>query len=141
MPLTLRAYAVLSAALLLVSVACGGARKDTGLPAGPTAEPITTKGAVQVKDNVFDPKETRVKVGEPVTWLFAGSAQPHNVEAEDGSFNSHQGCGPTATDKCSKGTDPDFVFTFRKAGEFPYICAIHGFKGGIGMAGKVIVEA
>jgi plastocyanin len=138
MPLTLRAYAVIAASLLLVSVACGGGAKDTGLPKGPTQEPTIVKGVVHAtKANTFEPKQITIKVGDEVTWMFAPS---HNAEAEDGAFNSHKGCGPSAIDKCSKDNDV-FKFKFTNAGQIPYICVIHGFKGGFGMAGTVIVEA
>ncbi|RMH35798.1 MAG: endonuclease, partial [Gammaproteobacteria bacterium] len=34
-----------------------------------------------------------------------------------------------------------FRHTFTQAGEFPYFCSIHGGPGGVGMAGKVIVQS
>lgn len=136
---TLRAYTVITATLLLVTVACGSPRKDTGLPTGPTAEPVAIKpGTVRaLATNLFDPKETRIKVGDEVTWEFVSVL--HNAEADDGSFNSHPGCAAAAQAKCSKAGDV-FKFKFAKAGEFVYFCAIHGFKGGLGMSGKIIVE-
>lgn len=139
MPLTLRAHAGLAAALMLLTVACGGTAKDTGLPKSPTPVPVETKGTVRaLATSVFEPKEIKIKPGEAVTWLFVSPL--HNAEAADGSFNSHPGCAGTAADKCSQNGQ-EFKFTFSKAGRFVYFCIIHGTKAGVGMAGTVIVEA
>lgn len=139
MPLTLRAFAGLAAVLMLITVACGGARKDTGLPASPTPLPEPTEGVVRaLASSVFEPKDITIKVGKTVTWNFVSIL--HNAQADDGSFNSHPDCASTAQDKCSQ-VGQEFTFTFKTAGTFPYFCVIHGTKGGVGMAGKVIVEA
>ena len=130
-------FAAVAAVLALVAVACGGS-KDTGLPASPTPNTSPPKGVVQATiGNAFLPKEITIKVGEEITWTFTPS---HNAEADDGSFNSHPGCAAAAIAKCSKQDDV-FKHPFIKAGRYVYFCAIHGFKGGIGMSGTVVVQA
>lgn len=126
-------------ALGLILVACGGA-KDTGLPASPTPEPKGGGNTITVIDNMFEPKTLEVKVGAEIAWVFEGT-QPHNVKADSGLFDSHPACSGAAQDKCSKKGDPSFKFTFKDAGEVQYFCVIHGFQGGVGMSGKIIVKA
>jgi plastocyanin len=141
MPLRLRAHAVIAATLMLVSVACASPTKDTGLPDGPTKEPVAVSQVQATASNTFLPKEITVKVGVEVTWVFTPL---HNAQADDGTFNSHPGCAAATTAKCSKENDV-FKFKFAKAGDYPYFCAIHGIKGGFatgtGMVGKVTVQA
>ena len=104
---------VLAALLLLplVGAACGGG----GSPATPTE-----KGAVDVLDNRFNPKEIDVSVGDTVTWTFKGAVN-HNVN------------GPGFTSKTvKKGT---FAHQLNSAGSYEYVCTIHQ-----GMKGKVVVS-
>ena len=101
---------ILALALSVSVAACGGGGSDT--PAKP--------GQVLVQDNVFKPKSIDVKVGDTVTWKFAGNSA-HNVTFDD--FNS---------ELMKDGT---FEHTFDKAGSFEYRCTGH-----TGMTAKVIVS-
>jgi plastocyanin len=106
------ARAVLVVLLLVLSfAACGGGDDDSA--AG-------SPDAVTVKDNLFSPKSSAVKVGDTVTWTFKGQSA-HNVTFDD--FNSKL---------MKSGT---FTHTFDKAGSFEYHCTIH-----TGMTGKVVVS-
>lgn len=134
----------LVAALGLVLGACGG-EKDTGFntlpkasPTGGTGGPVTE---IQLATgNRFSPVEFKVKAGQPVKWIYSdASSQPHNVQADDGSFNSHPGCAQEQS-KCMPGAGKDFTFTFARPGTYAYFCVIHGTAGGVGMSGKVVVE-
>jgi plastocyanin len=131
-----RRLAAMGLVLALTAVGCAQA-KDTGLPAGPsTGGNAGTQVAVQ--DSVFSPKTLTIKAGQTVTWNWIGVA-PHNVESDTGLFNSHPGCTTSSMDKCSKKGDTPFTHTFTAAGTYPYFCVIHGAKGGIGMAGTIVV--
>jgi plastocyanin len=128
-----------AAALALFLAACSSA-KDTGLPASPTPEPKGGGNAVAVDDNVFKPAKIEVKAGAEVVWTYDGS-QPHTVTSDTGIFDSHRACSGANLGACSKKGDPSFTFVFKEAGEFDYYCKIHGFKGGVGMAGTIVVKA
>lgn len=137
--------------LVLAGVACGEQR-DTGFPepkaetqeeghgggATRTEGPVELTGPIDVGDPFFDPKEAKVAVGTEVVWEQSGSA-PHNVVADDDSFNSHPDCKGSDTAKCM-GKGDEFRYAFEKKGEFKYYCVIHGGPGGAGMAGTIIVE-
>lgn len=120
---------VFAALLALTGVACSS--KATPSADSSTTPPATTPPAsgsvVAVVGNTFEPKDLTVAAGTEVTFSWAG-AVPHNVVADDDSFNS----GAAA----NTGT---FKHTFGTAGTTKYYCAVHGGKGGIGMAGTITV--
>lgn len=74
----------------------------------------------------FSPREVRIQAGDTVRWTN-GTGVPHDVVADDNSFNS--------------GISANFTFqrTFNSAGEFGYFCSLHGSPGQ-GMFGRVIVQ-
>jgi len=135
----------LVSALLVVLSGCAK-QKDTGfnnLPK-PTGQ-ASSGGATGIKmlsGNKFDPTPYKAKVGDAVTWTYGDtSGAPHNVIADDGSFDSSPDCQKDAT-KCmgQSGQPTTYSFTFKKAGSYPYYCVIHGGKGGLGMSGVVEVS-
>jgi plastocyanin len=100
---------------------------------GPPPKQATSASAptitITMKDNAFSPSKLTIPIGATVVWKNEGSGE-HTVTAEDGSFDS----GALA----SGGT---FQHTFAKAEPFPYFCQFHGGKGGVGMAGSLLVNA
>ena len=78
--------------------------------------------------NAFTPKTVTIDVGDSVTWR--NDSGFHNVVFDDGSFESPANPDPTPWTATRK---------FDTAGEFKYYCEQHGNKGGVGMAGSVIV--
>ncbi len=95
---------------------------------------IGTAGAAEVfvtvsnTNNTYAPAVVFIQPGDTVTWTFAGGPMPHNVQADDGSFQS-----PVLS------TPWTFSWVFPTAGVFGYYCVLHGGPGGVGMAGEVIV--
>ena len=84
--------------------------------------------AVSMRDNnKFDPEEVRIQPGDTVVWSNQGS-KTHTVTADDRSFNSGD-IKPGQT----------YSRTFEKEGFYYYYCRLHGARGGVGMAGVVIV--
>lgn len=82
----------------------------------------STDGAtIGVTDYQFEPADTRVHVGDTVTWVWDSAAQ-HNVVGE--GFQSVEQ---------SSGT---FEHTFEQPGTYEYACTIHP-----GMEGGVVVDA
>jgi plastocyanin len=77
---------------------------------------------------LFSPQTVTIQAGDTVTWTNGGGA--HNVQADDNSFSS----GPPSSDPWT------FSHTFDKPGTYGYYCTLHGAKGNLGMAGKVIVR-
>ena len=132
----------LAAALALALGACGG-QKDTGFNNLPSPKASGNGGGSPteiklVAGNTFSPAVFDAKAGTPVVWHNADSSQPHNVVSDDGLFDSNKDCLNDQT-KCM-APDATFTYTFTKAGEYKYYCAIHGAKGGVGMAGTVKVS-
>jgi plastocyanin len=97
------------------------------LPADSSPRPAATAN-VSIVDFQFDPQTIIVNVGDTVTWQHNGQST-HTVTADDGSFDSGP-MNPTQT----------FSHTFTTIGIFPYYCQFHGAKGGVGMAGRVVVQ-
>lgn len=101
------------------------ATEGNGPPTGPT---------VQVRNNFFDPAVITITVGQTVTWIWEDeSIGLHNVLPDDRSTPGRSGeptNGPTT-----------FSFTFNEVGTFRYFCQVHGDINGVGMAGRVIVQA
>lgn len=98
---------VLAVALLigLASVPAGAATKD-----------------VEIRDNFFDPKRVKVRVGSSVKWTKGATSNAHNVRENGGMFESGQ--QTTAAF--------DFAKTF-SAGKFRYHCEVHQAFGMVGV--------
>lgn len=79
---------------------------------------------VKIDNFTFDPAALTVKVGATVTWTNNDDI-PHLVVAQD-----HTTFRSKALD-----TNDSFSFTFTKAGDYPYFCALHPH-----MLGKIIVQ-
>lgn len=136
---------VLVACLLPLAALAPGAQAAPSLP---------TTVTVQVKDSPlsFDGKMVVLQLGKDgtaqVTWQWERtSTRPHSVQADDGSFDSHPGCGGpgvyglgTGLAMCGFTGTTSFRQTFRKAGVYRYHCAIHGGPRA-GMSGTVTVIA
>ena len=96
-----------------------------GPPTGPT---------VQVLDDFFDPAIMTITVGQTVTWIWPEEVvNAHNVLPDDRSTPGRSGeptAGPTM-----------FSHRFTEVGTFRYYCQVHGNLNGVGMAGRVVVQA
>lgn len=77
---------------------------------------------------VFSPKIITVNVGDTVKWENETDA-PHTVTSDTGVWDSG-----------NMNEGDEFSFTFKKAGTYPYYCKYHGGRGGVGMAGTVVVK-
>jgi plastocyanin len=95
-------------------------------PASASVAPNTT--TVHMVDFQFQPKTLTVKKGTTVVFVNLDTAK-HTVTEDDGKFNS-------------KDVLPgeSFSFTFNETGTFPYHCEFHGDRGGVDMAGTVVVQ-
>ena len=98
-----------TAAVVVALSGCGG---DSDPATGPGAE-APDKDTVVVKDIAFKPDRIRVAAGTTVTWRFEDKGIPHDVKAEDESFQS---------EIMDDGT---FQHTFDAPGTYPYICSVH----------------
>ena len=77
---------------------------------------------------VFTPKQVTVRKGTAVVWINQ-EGETHTVTADDKKFNSG--------DLSAGGI---FAFTVTEAGTIPYYCDYHGGRGGVDMAGALVVE-
>lgn len=85
--------------------------------------------AIVVMDEyTFNPQSVAIQRGTTVVWINQ-EPEVHTVTADDGKF---------ASGDLDRGGL--FSVAFQEAGTFPYYCIYHGDKGGVDMAGTVIVE-
>jgi plastocyanin len=82
-------------------------------------------------ENVFTPADVTIVQGDSVTWSNGGLNQ-HNVRFDDGSFEQPPSpqLAPWSVSR-----------TFNTPGTFQYYCTAHGMPNGVGMSGKVLVQA
>lgn len=114
---------LLASVLALATVACS---KDSPTTTPTTDEPTAPTGTtVQVVDNAFEPATVTIAAGSSVSWTWDGTSAPHNVVADDASFDSGD---PDATG--------NYSYTFPEAGTFTYACDVHK---SLGMTGTVTV--
>lgn len=105
---------MVAALALGASVASFGLIQSVGAATAATPTPfygIAEGAKVTITDAAFEPAEVTITAGEAVSWKNAGQ-QPHNVTADDGSFNS----GPIAPGN-------EWSWPSTKAGTFTYKCA------------------
>lgn len=120
--------------------------------AGPKPPPSEVTVLLKDASLTFEARDVTLQLGKDgtakVTWRWdSQSVRPHNVEADDGTFDSHPGCGEsgvyglgTGTASCGFTGLTSYTRVFRKPGVYRYHCAIHGGARS-GMAGSVIVKA
>jgi FtsP/CotA-like multicopper oxidase with cupredoxin domain len=91
-------------------------------------------GAVTIKDFRYTPPETRVKVGDAVTWSnMEAKKQSHTVIQDDGAFSSDGNRKNDPDAEIKPGSSYTIVFDKDNA-TYPYHCRLHAY-----MKGKVIV--
>ena len=98
--------------------------------ATPTATATPAPSVVQVlmKDFVFAPQTITIKAGMTIQFVNLDNA-PHTATLDDDS-----------KDTGTLNLNDVAALTFDAPGEFPYFCLFHGGPGGVGMAGKIVVE-
>ena len=108
----MRVKAVIAAALLAAVV--------HSIPA------VAATHEVNIRDNVFEPQQMFIDVGDTVTW-DGGGFRPHTVTSDTKLFDSGR-----------MGAAGEFSFTFRKKGKYYYHCKLHG-AAKKGMWGVIVV--
>lgn len=117
----LRARSIATRALLIAVAGCLLVLGFPGTSYGATEE-------VTIRDNRFEPQEIRIEPGDSVLWTNRG-LRPHDVTSDErGAFASG-----------GLETGDTFSRRFREEGRYPYFCALHGARGGVGMRGVVVV--
>lgn len=128
-------FASAALALSLVAVIPPAARAGqaevvaTDDAAGEGTCPASNSFGFPTGGNCFAPDVITVTVGDTVTWKSVGK-RPHDVVADDEAFHSPY-----------LYPGDSWSWTFDREGEVPYYCSLHGDRGGVGHAGKVIVVA
>ncbi len=84
--------------------------------------------AVNLKDFAFVPPSLTIKQGTTVVFVNQDPAK-HTATSDSRVFDS-----------ADIAPGKSFSFTFNTAGTFPYYCEFHGDKGGVDMAGKIVVQ-
>jgi plastocyanin len=106
-------------AVAALALGCGGDDEPTDPGDG------ATDFTVAVGNNQFDPSAITVPVNSTVTWQWNSGGVEHNVTFSDE--------GPDSGNRASGS----FARPFSTAGNFPYLCTIHGAA----MSGQVTVTA
>ncbi|MEO6121314.1 MAG: plastocyanin/azurin family copper-binding protein [Acidimicrobiales bacterium] len=110
MKLPLRLCIAVTSLVLLAG--CGGSDTTDATDSGDPAEGVDGPTVV-LRDIAFSPETLSVDQGATVTWVFDDRGIPHNVVANDKSFESE-----------TKDSGR-FTHTFDSAGSFAYVCTIH----------------
>jgi plastocyanin len=100
-----------------------------------TAEPDEPPGGVTVlvlATNTFSPATVTIAPGQSVTWEWAEGSGMHNVVPDDQE--------PAPSGVLAEGPKT-YAYTFDAPGTYRYYCVAHGNRGGVGMAGTVVVQA
>jgi len=113
---------VFTASLALAVLIAGALQAAKTVSAQPQQAQAST-AEVKIDNFRFGPQTMTVPVGTTVTFVNHDDI-PHTVVSTDGVFKSKV-----------LDTDDKFVYTFSKAGNFPYFCSIHPK-----MTGKVVVQ-
>ncbi len=92
------------------------------------AAPARQSTTATMQNLAFVPKTITVSAGSTVVWTNQDQVQ-HSVTADGGTFDSGL-------------LDPGQTFsvTFDTPGTYAYYCVPHGFPGGAGMSGVVVVQ-
>lgn len=90
-----------------------------------SAQPLVI---IVLDDYAFGPQQATIERGTTVVWINLES-EVHTATADDGKFDSGD-------------LDRGGIFSIRfsETGTFPYYCIYHGDKGGVDMAGTLVVE-
>lgn len=81
-------------------------------------------GASTTGDKAFSPNPLNIKVGDSVTWTNDDSTV-HTVTSGTGPTDPNMGKEFDSGLSTLMSPGDTFTFTFGKAGEFPYLCAVH----------------
>ena len=114
--------------------ACGSDEKTSGSSSGSSggaADAATPTNAVTVKSNSFTPASLTVKVGDTVTWTWAGG----NHDVVSGANCTSDGSWKSSLQSAAGST---FTHTFDKAGSFEYFCNPHCANSA--MKGTIVVQ-
>jgi plastocyanin len=99
--------------MILLAALALAACSDDGDEGGQGPDDETPEGDVLVQNNRFEPAGLQVEPGTTVVWAWASGGVQHNVTFADNVASATQGSGT-------------FERTFETAGDFPYLCTIHG---------------
>ena len=107
------------------------AEDDTPPPPPPPPPAATIQVLGPGGGNRFEPTQVTIQAGETVEWVWPAGSLDHNVvpDGDDPATSGGLVDGPT-----------EYSFTFTTAGTYDFYCNNHGFPGGVGMSGTVIVE-
>lgn len=86
----------------------------------------------------FTPATVTINPGDTVTFKNGGGF--HNVASDTGLFRCASGCDGAGGNGNLSSASWSATVTFNNPGTFGYFCEQHGGIGGVGMAGKVIVN-
>ncbi len=124
---------VVSALALALVTACSTSDSPTSSSSsGGTSGTTPAANAVTVSSNKFTPASLSVKIGDTVTWTWAGG----NHDVVSGANCTDDKVFTRSALQSANGAT--FTHTFDKAGTFEYFCTPHCVSAG--MKGTVVVQ-
>jgi plastocyanin len=108
-------------------------------PAARGAVAAVQAGGTGAAEMAFSPAVVTIQAGDSVRFTNAGGF--HNVTADDGSFRCADGCDGEGGHGAPSGNPWSVTRSFTQPGTYLYHCEEHGGPGGVGMSGRVIVQA
>ena len=125
---------VVSGLALALVTACSSSDSSTSSSSSGTSgtTPAANAVTVTVSSNKFTPASISVKVGDTVTWTWAGG----NHDVVSGANCTDDKVFTRSTLQSANGAT--FTHTFDKAGTFEYFCTPHCVSAG--MKGTVVVQ-
>lgn len=124
---------VVSALALALVTACSSSDSPTSSSSsGGTSGTTPAANAVTVSSNKFTPASLSVKIGDTVTWTWAGG----NHDVVSGANCTDDKVFTRSALQSANGAT--FTHTFDKAGTFEYFCTPHCVSAG--MKGTVVVQ-
>ena len=125
-------HVVSSLALALVTACSTSDSPTSSSSSGGTSGTTPAANAVTVSSNKFTPASLSVKIGDTVTWTWAGG----NHDVVSGANCSDDKVFTRSALQSANGAT--FTHTFDKAGTFEYFCTPHCVSAG--MKGTVVVQ-
>ncbi|HEV7517993.1 MAG TPA: plastocyanin/azurin family copper-binding protein, partial [Thermoanaerobaculia bacterium] len=108
-------------------------------PAAQGAVVDVQAGGTGTVEMAFTPAVVTIQAGDSVRFTNVGGF--HNVRADDGSFRCSDGCQGEGSSGAPSGNPWSVTRAFTQPGTYLYHCEEHGGPGGVGMSGRVIVQA
>ena len=92
---------------------------------------------VVISDNVFTPSSITIIAGDTVNWTYPTGASAHDVTCNGTNGSVTASAGTSWASPIILPADPSFKQVISVAGNYTYVCTIHGSS----MTGTIVVKS